>query len=93
MTKPIDLSIYTTGESATTVSVGDFRKAIEHLERVCNVDYHSARQGAERAQWREIARRVGVELIGLTCKRATVADWDRRERALERSTKLLTKGV
>jgi hypothetical protein len=75
----------------TTVNVSDFRRAIEHIERIVSVDYHSAHPGAELLAWVERAKQLGSELIGLTCKRATAEDWLRRERAIDRSASLIAK--
>jgi len=47
----------------------------------------------EQANCIEVAKRVGAELIEMVCKRATVADMDRRERAIDRSTQLIARGV
>lgn len=84
----IDLSNYTI-DSATDVSVATFRNQVEHLEQVVNCDWHSCVGPSEKARCVDIAKRVGAELVGMTCKRATIADWDRRERAIERSCKLI----
>jgi hypothetical protein len=74
-----------------TVNVSEFRNRIEHLERRIHCDYHSARDGAEKRNWRAVTERVGAELIATVCKRATQDDWDRRERAIDRSTDLISR--
>lgn len=94
MATRIDMSVYTfplEGVPATA-NVADFRQAIAHLEDLVNRDYHACVSVSERAKCLELMKRFGGELIGLTCKRATLEDWNRRESAIERSTKLLTKG-
>lgn len=89
----IDLSNFTTlpASETTTVPVAEFRQVIEHLERLISCDYHSARGEQELLRWKDRARNVGAELIGLTCKRATLEDWQRRERAIDRSAALITR--
>lgn len=84
--KALDLSCYTIASDAQAVKVADFRNAIERLERIVRVDYHSAVGADERAQWVERARRAGRDLMRTVCKRAKRGDWDRRERALDAST-------
>lgn len=72
------------------VPVREFRARISHLERLVNVDRHACRGAVELARWRRAAQRIGSELIATTCARATREDWERRERAIERSASLLT---
>jgi len=75
--------------SENVVKIADFRDEIDHLFRVCNVDFHACVGVEEKARWVEIARKVAINLSGMTCKRATVQDWDRREAALDRSASLI----
>lgn len=75
------------------VKVADFRDEIDHLFRVCNVDFHACVDATEKARWAEIARKVASSLSAMSCKRATVQDWDRREAALERSATLISKVI
>lgn len=91
MATAIDMSIYTTATPVETVNVAEFRNRIEHLERLVNADFGACVNAAERANWAASARRIGSELIHTTCIRATVADWNRRERIIDRSTTLLMK--
>jgi hypothetical protein len=86
-----DSMLYTAPISGTvnTVNVAEFRQQIEHLERLVNCDWHACANDAERADWAFRARKVGSELIHMACKRATVADMDRRERVLDKSTQRL----
>jgi hypothetical protein len=86
----MDLNEYTIGADAKAVTVGEFRSLIAHLEQVTS-DYHSCVGDVERGRWNDRVRLVGCELIYATCKRATAADWTRRESAIERSTKLLSR--
>lgn len=76
---------------AVTVKVSEFRRVIEHLETKINRDYHSCVGSSERANWAAETSRVIAELTGMVCKRATADDMARRERALDRSAKLLSK--
>lgn len=89
----LDPMLYTvlSPDETRTVNVGEFRGAIEHLERLVHYDYHSAHGPAEKADWLARTKRVGAHLIGLFCKRATADDWMRRERVLDRSTALIEK--
>ena len=75
------------------VPVAEFRQAIEHLERKVRCDYGACVNNDERARWAVCTRIVGAELIGMTCKRATQEDWDRRERAIDRSADLLSRFI
>lgn len=85
----INLTEYTI-DNATDVSVSEFRDAIDHLEAVLR-DRSACVCASELERWSRIAKRIGTELIGTSCKRATVADWMRRERAIDRSTQLIAK--
>jgi len=91
MTTAIDMSIYTTATPVAAVPVAEFRNRIQHLERLVHADYGACVNAAERANWAASARRIGSELIHTTCRRATVEDWNRRERAIDRSTSLLMR--
>lgn len=72
-------------EATKTVKVAEYREAVEHLERVVNVDFHACVNAAERVRWAAIAQRVGAELLGMSSPRATAADRDRAERVIDRS--------
>lgn len=87
----IDLSNYTfSTKTPRTVPVAEFRDQIDHLFDVVNRDYHACgRRADELERWARTARAVGAELCAMTCQRATQRDWDRRERAIERSATLL----
>lgn len=88
MSSKFDMSAYTLAGELTTVGVAEFRNRVDHLMQLVKVDYHACVNDKERADWVARARKVGGELIATTCKRATQTDWDRRERALDRSAKL-----
>lgn len=85
----INTSTFTLDSDAAVVTVATFRNQIEHLERKVRSDYGACVSDHERARWVIEAQIVGADLIAMTCSRATVADWERRERAIERSTKLV----
>lgn len=72
------------------VPVREFRARISHLERLVAVDRSACKGADELARWRRTAQRIGSELIATTCALATREDWERRERAIERSTRLTT---
>lgn len=82
---------YTVPADARSVPVAELRRHIEHLERIVHVDWHSSIGHPEQAACSDRARRVGGELIGMICNRATPDDMARRERAIERSTKLIAR--
>jgi hypothetical protein len=89
----MDYSTYTMpryGEEKL-VRIGEFRNQIAALEDVVSRDWHSCVNDSERANCVEVAKRVGSELLHMVCKRATVADMDRRESAIDRSTSLIGK--
>jgi hypothetical protein len=87
----IDLRNFTIADQAETVPVAEFRNRIEHLHALVSCDYHSAVGENERARWCDSARLIGAELIATTCKRATLRDWEARERAIDRSAVMLGK--
>ena len=89
----IAMDIYTVSPNAKPVKVADFRNAIDHLERLVHVDFVACVGQREREQWVERARRTGRDLISITCKRAKADDWDRRERAIDTSTKMIGRVV
>lgn len=93
MTNTINMDEFTVAADAETVTVAEFRNRIEHLETIIHTDRHSVVGGKELARWVDRARNVGSELIGTTCKRATAADWLRRERILDRSTTTLVRAL
>ena len=76
-----------------TVRIAEFRNQIARLEDIVNRDWHACVTAREQAHCIETAKRAGSELIHMSCKRATVADMDRRERAIDRSTALITRDV
>lgn len=78
---------YGTGK---VVTVSEFRDAIDHVFKICT-DFSSCIGDKEKAHWVEIACRFGSELKQTICNRATERDWDRRERALDRSAGLIAK--
>lgn len=88
----MDMMLYTmpaAGE-AVTVKVAEFRRAIEHLERLVRCDWHACVGADERERCIATMKRVGAELILMVCKRATVDDMNRRERAIDRSASIIT---
>lgn len=87
------ISEYTISETASPVTVAAFRDAIEHLERIVHVERHACVGADEKANWAKIARRIGSELINTTCKRATAADWTRREQAIDASTNQVARAM
>lgn len=87
----IDMTPYTQGNCLITVPVAEFRNQVGMLEDQVNLHYHSCVGASERAHWAEMTQRVGRKLLNLHSKRATKQDWDRREKALERSTVLIAK--
>lgn len=91
MSKQIDMSGYTISETAEVVNVAEFRNRIEYLERLMSVDYHACADQVERTRWVRSAQRFARELTETTCKRATDADWRRRERALDRSATMIIR--
>ena len=81
---------YTTiAPTAAVVPVREFRQLIAHLERLISVDRSACVDSTEIGRWAELARRVTSRLIATDCKRATADDWKRRERAIDRSTRLV----
>lgn len=91
MATAVDMSAYTVTTDAELVNVAEFRHRILQLEELVSRDYHACANASERARWAETARRVGSKLISTVCSRAKAGDWDRRERAIDRSTTLLLK--
>jgi hypothetical protein len=81
----INLNEYTLSANAETVSVSEFRDRVAHLERLHNCDRHSCVGISEKKTHVERVKRVASELIGTTCKRAKAADWDRRERIIDKT--------
>lgn len=91
MDNALDMMLYTMppADQAVTVKVAEFRGAIEHLERLVRSDWHACVNADERARCIASMKRVGAELICMVCKRATVEDMNRRERAIDRSASLV----
>jgi len=79
----------TVSATASVVPVAKFRDAVEHVERLLTVDRHACVTAGEVAQWRDRLRAAGADLIATTCKRALMSDWERRERAIDRSASVL----
>jgi hypothetical protein len=77
--------------SEKLVRIGEFRSQIAALEDVVSRDWHACVSDSERTRCIEVARRVGLELIDMVCKRATVEDMNRRENAIDRSTTMIGK--
>jgi hypothetical protein len=71
------------------VFVPEFRERIAHLERIVRIDRHACASPMEIQQHAIKVQRFGRSLIGTICKYAKVHDWERRERIIEESTKLL----
>lgn len=83
---------YTMIADARPVLVAEFRRHITHLERLVTSDWSSCTGGLrEQVACTDRMRRVGGELIGMVCRGATADDMARRERALDRSTTLITR--
>ncbi len=91
MSKP-DTSHATISPDPETVNVTEFRSRIDHLNRIVRFDYHSSVGAREIAIWVQRAQRIGADLIATTCTRATQADWDKREAAIEASTDQIARG-
>lgn len=73
------------------MKVGEYRNLVSHMERIVNVDYHACVGTKERAQWVEIAKRFGLELIVANCPRANQELRERAERIIDRSSDRLAK--
>lgn len=79
----------TISENPEVVPVREFRNRISLLERLVNVDRHACKGAHEVERWRLTVQRIGSELIATACKRATAQDWQRRERIIDRSARML----
>lgn len=81
---------YTIADNAETVSVSEFRFAIFCVENKIH-DLSACVGKRERSRWLSEARATGARLIATTCKRAKREDWERRERAIDRSAALICR--
>ena len=79
----------TIAPNAQPVPVAEFRNRISTLERMIRVDLAACVGAGERSRWAVTAAAVAVDLIRTDCKRATGADWTRRERAIDRACALV----
>lgn len=77
-------------DEAVFVKVAKFRDAIDHLEQKI-VDYHSCVKDTERKRCALETDFVALDLFPMVCRRASIEDMLRRERALERAAKLIAE--
>lgn len=81
----------TVSEQPVIVPVAVLRARTEHLERLVHADRHSCVTPEEVARWVVRARGVAAELQGNVSRRATAADWQRRESALDASASAILR--
>jgi hypothetical protein len=71
------------------VPVSEYRGAVEHLERIFNVDRHACVGKNERDNWADVARRMLTMYEGLECKRAKPDDVERLSAIVKKITDYL----
>lgn len=59
---------------STIVKVNEFRRAIDHLYRLANQDFHGCIGPKEKANWKESASRLLQEYQEYACPRAKESD-------------------
>jgi hypothetical protein len=80
-----DARIHTLGQIVADVPVREFRGLTDWLNRSVNVDRCACATPEERERWVAECRGIVARVKAAGCRRAKVADWDARERALDRS--------